>query len=63
MSSLPYTCSSMAAAFGDSEQHELMVCRRINRGILWPIVSQIMNQYSILLIDHGLPRGSIGVVW
>ena len=61
-SSLPNARSSMAGTFWDCEEHEVMVCGKRNRSILRPIVSKIMHQYSLISVDHSLPRRSIRVV-
>lgn len=60
---LPYSCPSVASAFGDSEQHKIMVCRIGYRSVLWPIICKVMNQYPSTAIHHRLPDRSIRVVW
>lgn len=60
--SLPNACPGMPGGFRDGEQSQIMVSGRRNGGILWPVVGQVMNQYTSSSVDHGVPDKSIRVV-
>ncbi len=55
----------MACAFGQAEQHDVVVKGRRNRRICGPVVSQVMDKHAIITLSchHTLSNAPTWIVW
>lgn len=60
----PYTWTSMTSAFGECEDHDIMVSLVSNGSVVWPVIGKIMNQLPFSFrFHHRTPHSPIRVVW
>jgi len=60
----PETRTGMTSAFGECEEHEIMVSLVSDGSVMWPVICKIMNQFPFSLrFHHRSSNKPIRVIW